>query len=95
MWGLHCADLPTPQVSRAWSQPAALLRTPSLVLEVPACCLICLDWVQLWPCFLPALGQPTPGRAVCESVLVLCLNLMLKFDSQDEAWHSSACTKEI
>lgn len=89
MWGLHCIDLAAPQVSRDGVSQLLCSHSPSLVLEVPVGFLIWLAWVQLWPCFLPALGQPTPGGgSVSKSsvrAFMSCLNLMLRFDSQDKA----------
>lgn len=50
--------------------------------------LIWLALVQLWACFLRAQGRAEPGRGNVQTcpvrAFLSCLNLMLRFDSQDE-----------
>lgn len=56
-------------------------HSPLLVLEALVGFLIWLAWVQLWPCFLPALGQPTPGRG-CVNMFCMCFRVLLKSDAK-------------
>lgn len=86
MGTLPCTDFPTPQVSRAWIQPAAVLLQ-SLAGIGGSCGLFDLATaVALLPACLGA-AHTRNGECVKVSVraLMSCFNLMLRFDSQDEA----------
>lgn len=95
MWGL-CTDLPASQVSRTWIQAAAVLPQ-SLAGVGGSCGLFDLAGLGTAVALLPAcLGAAHTRKGECSvRAFMSCLNLMLRFNSQDEACHSSACTKEV